>query len=174
MKIAEVTPLFAWGGRNMLLVKSVTDEGIVGRGESGLSGREHAVTGAIRHFSELRIGEAPCRIGQICQRLYRSQYAEGGRVLTSAISAIDIALQDIKGKALGVPLYDLLGGRQRAKVPLFASTRCEPSEKMIEDAETSIWLRSHHDLAPACSSRIWAVALFACRRWASRTSAARR
>ena len=54
--------------------------------------------------------------------MYRSQYFEGGRVLTAAISAIDIALHDIKGKALGVPVYELLGGKQRDRIPTFAST----------------------------------------------------
>ena len=49
--------------------------------------------------------------------MYRSQYFEGGRVLTAAISAIDIALHDIKGKALGVPVYQLLGGKQRERDP---------------------------------------------------------
>jgi galactonate dehydratase len=55
--------------------------------------------------------------------MYRSQYFEGGRVLTAAISAIDIALHDIKGKALGVPVYELLGGKQRDHIPTFATTR---------------------------------------------------
>ena len=55
--------------------------------------------------------------------MYRSQYFEGGRVLTAAISAIDIALHDIKGKALGVPVYELLGGKQRDVIPTFATTR---------------------------------------------------
>ena len=54
--------------------------------------------------------------------MYRSQYFEGGRVLQAAISAIDIALHDIKGKALGVPVYELLGGKQRDRIPTFAST----------------------------------------------------
>ena len=57
--------------------------------------------------------------------MYRSQYFEGGRVLTAAISAIDIALHDIKGKALGVPVYELLGGKQRDLIPTFATTRAE-------------------------------------------------
>lgn len=140
MKITEVKPLFAWGGRNLLMVKITTDEGVFGWGESGLSGREKAVIGAIEHFRDLLIGEDPFRIGHIWQRLYRSQYFEGGRVLTAAISAIDIALHDLKGKALGVPVYDLLGGRQRDKVPVFASTHCESSEQMIEDARTLVSL----------------------------------
>src|SRR5919199_1844557 len=91
------------GRRKQLIVKVETDEGIVGWGESGLSSREMAVAGAIQHFREFLIGKDPLRTGALWQELYRSQYFEGGRVLTAAISAIDIALHDVKGKALGVP-----------------------------------------------------------------------
>src|SRR6476620_3533725 len=123
MKITAITPYPVWvGTRNQLLVKVETDEGISGWGESGLSGRERAVVGAIEHYREFLIGQDAIRIGRIWQELYRSQYFEGGRVLQAAISAIDIALHDIKGKALGVPAYDLLGGKQRDRIPTFAST----------------------------------------------------
>src|SRR6476620_6592595 len=123
MKITAITPYPVWvGTRNQLLVKVETDEGISGWGESGLSGRERAVVGAIEHYREFLIGQDAIRIGRIWQELYRSQYFEGGRVLQAAISAIDIALHDIKGKALGVPVYELLGGKQRDRIPTFAST----------------------------------------------------
>jgi galactonate dehydratase len=105
-----------------MLVKVETDQGIFGWGESGLSGREKAVAGALEHYREFLIGRDPMQIGRIWQEVYRSQYFEGGRVLQAAISAIDIALHDIKGKALGVPVYDLLGGKQRDRIPTFAST----------------------------------------------------
>ena len=80
-------------------------------------------------------GAIPCRIGALWQEMYRSQYFEGGRVLTAAISAIDIALHDIKGKALGVPVYQLLGGKQRDRIPTFASTNAPPGPAMIEEAK---------------------------------------
>jgi galactonate dehydratase len=67
--------------------------------------------------------------------MYRSQYFEGGRVLTAAISAIDIALHDIKGKALGVPVYQLLGGKQRNHIPTFATTKGPCGPEMIEQAK---------------------------------------
>jgi galactonate dehydratase len=70
--------------------------------------------------------------------MYRSQYFEGGRVLQAAISAIDIALHDIKGKALGVPVYQLLGGKQRDLIPTFATTSAPPGEEMIEQARQLI------------------------------------
>src|SRR6476620_9796010 len=122
MKITAITPYAVWVGiRNQLLVKVETDEGIFGWGESGLSGREKAVVGAIEHFREFLIGKDPFQIGYIWQLLYRSQYFEGGRVLLAAQSAIDIALYDIAGKALGVPVYQLLGGKQRDSIPCFAT-----------------------------------------------------
>ena len=126
------------GRRHQLIIKIETDEGIHGWGESGLSGRELAVMGALRHYRELIIGRNPFDIGAIWQDLYRSQYFEGGRVLTAAIAAIDIALHDIKGKALGVPVYQLLGGKHRDWVPLFATTGAPMGPKLIEDAELLI------------------------------------
>lgn len=136
MKITAVTPYPAWVGiRNQLLVKVETDEGVHGWGESGLSGREKAVVGAIEHYREFLIGRDPFAIGALWQEMYRSQYFEGGRVLTAAISAIDIALHDIKGKALGVPVHELLGGRQRDHIPTFATTRGPCGPAIIEQAQ---------------------------------------
>jgi galactonate dehydratase len=95
------------GSRNQLIVKVETDSGLYGWGESGLAGRELAVVGAIKHYREFLIGRDPRRIGALWQEMYRSQYFEGGRVLTAAISAIDLALHDIVGKALGARLSTL-------------------------------------------------------------------
>ncbi len=119
------------GSGSQLVVKVETDSGIYGWGASGLSGRELAVVGAIEHFKPLIIGRNPNQIGAIWQDLYRGQYFEGGRVLTAAISAIDIALYDIKGKALGVPVYELLGGKQRDFVECFASVRFSTLEELL-------------------------------------------
>ncbi len=105
------------------LVKIETDEGIYGWGEYGFSNMGLAVVGAIDHFREQLIGRDPMQPGALWQALYRSHYFEGGRVITSAMSAIDIALYDIVGKALGVPVYQLLGGKQRDAVPCFATIR---------------------------------------------------
>jgi galactonate dehydratase len=139
MKITAIRTFPVWVGiRNQLLVKIETDEGIFGWGESGLTGREKAVVGALEHFAEIIVGMDPFNIGGIWQKLYRSQYFEGGRVLAAAQSAIDIALYDIKGKALGVPVYELLGGKQRDHIPTFATTSGEPGEAMIEQARMLI------------------------------------
>src|SRR5206468_6515873 len=95
MKIRSITPFVVWvGHRNQLIVKVETDDGLYGWGESGLSGRERAVVGAIEHYREFLIGRDPMRIGALWQEMYRSQYFEGGRVLAAAIGAIDIALHD--------------------------------------------------------------------------------
>ncbi len=111
MKITAVKPCPVWvGHRNQLIVKVETDQDVFGWGESGLSGREKAVVGAMEHYAQFLIGRDPFQIGALWQEMYRSQYFKGGRVLQAAISAIDIALYDIKGKALGVPVYELLGG----------------------------------------------------------------
>src|SRR5918996_4420616 len=136
MRIAEVKTFCARvGRRNQLLVKVETDEGIHGWGEAGLSSRELAVEGAVRHYREFLIGSDPMQRGRIWQELYRSQYFEGGRVLTAAISAIDIALYDLTGKALGVPVYQLLGGKQRDLVPCFAHTDARSAEQLIANVQ---------------------------------------
>src|SRR5688572_3197037 len=98
-------PEFTW----QLVLKVETDAGIFGLGEAGLSGRERAVIGAVDHLREMLVGRDPTAIGGLWQEMYRSTYFEGDRTLTAAISAIDIALYDIKGKAFGVPVYELLG-----------------------------------------------------------------
>jgi galactonate dehydratase len=136
VKIVDIKVFPTWvGTRNQLIVKVETDEGVHGWGEAGVSGRELAVAGAIKHYREFLIGKDPLRRGGLWQELYRSQYFEGGRVLTGAISAIDIALHDIAGKAFGVPVYQLLGGKQRDLVPCFATTAAPMGPRLIEDAQ---------------------------------------
>jgi galactonate dehydratase len=137
LRITSVTAYPVWiGFRNQLLVKIETDEdGIFGWGESGLSSRELAVEGALRHIGEFLVGQDPMQRGRIWQEIYRSQYFEGDRVLTAAMSAIDIALHDLVGKKLGVPVYDLLGGRQREWIPTFATTHSTSVEEAVEQAK---------------------------------------
>ena len=139
MKITDIKSYPVWvGQRNQMVVKIETDEGIYGYGESGLSYREQAVAGAVRHYREFLIGKDPMRAGALWQEMYRSQYFEGGRTLTAAISAIDIALYDIKGKALGVPVYQLLGGKQRDIVPCFATATAPMGPELVENVQEFI------------------------------------
>ncbi len=82
----------------------------------GITGRELAVIAALEHFKPLLIGKSPFDTEHIWQQLYRGGFFPAQGIQASAISAIDMALWDIKGKALGVPVYDLLGGKVRDKV----------------------------------------------------------
>jgi galactonate dehydratase len=139
MKITDIKPYIAWEGvRNLFLLKVESDEGFYGWGEGGLSGRELAVQGVVQHFREFLIGQDPMRIGALWQEMYRSQYFEGGRVLTAAMSAIDIALHDMVARKLGVPVYQLLGGKHRDFVPCFVTTQERPGMAMIEEAKRLI------------------------------------
>jgi galactonate dehydratase len=90
-----------------------TDEGITGLGESGVTGKELAVSGLVETYREFLVGMDASRIEHIWQTLWRGQFFRGGHIQGAAIAAIDIALWDIRGKALGVPVYDLLGGKTR-------------------------------------------------------------
>jgi L-alanine-DL-glutamate epimerase-like enolase superfamily enzyme len=117
MKIRDVTCYPVWGGhRNFTFVVVDTDEGIYGVGESGLTGRTLAVAGAIEHFKPLLMGQDPLRSEHLWQTLSRGGFFPHDRILGSAIAAVDIALWDIKGKALGLPVHRLLGGPVRDKV----------------------------------------------------------
>jgi galactonate dehydratase len=117
MKITNIETFAVFNGaRNNLFVTVDTDDGIDGVGESGLSGRELAVIGAIEHFKPLLIGQDATRIEHLWQTLFRGGFFPANRVIGSAISAIDIALWDIAGKALGVPTHRLLGGLVRDRV----------------------------------------------------------
>jgi L-alanine-DL-glutamate epimerase-like enolase superfamily enzyme len=117
VKITGVETYPVWGGqRNLLFVLVDTDEGIYGVGEAGLTGRELAVIGAIEHFEPLLVGENPFRIEHLWQLLFRGGFFPARHAISAAISAVDIALWDIKGKALDVPVYELLGGRARDRV----------------------------------------------------------
>ncbi|MFY0627095.1 MAG: mandelate racemase/muconate lactonizing enzyme family protein [Reichenbachiella sp.] len=137
MKIKQIKPypIRVEEGSQLILKVETDSSEIYGWGASGLSGRELAVVGAIKHFTPFLIGKDPRNIGALWQEMYRSQYFEGGRVLTAAISAIDIALHDIKAKAMGVPVYQLLGGKQRNFIECFASLRFASEEELISKAK---------------------------------------
>ncbi len=134
MRITDIKSYPVWvGNRNLLVIKVETDAGLYGLGEAGLSFRELAVVGAIKHYREWLIGRDPMQRGRLWQEMYRSQYFEGGRVLLAAQSAIDIALYDIAGKALGVPVYQLLGGKQRDLIPCFATANGNTADEMLAE-----------------------------------------
>jgi galactonate dehydratase len=101
------------GGRNYTFVKVETDEGLSGLGEAGISGKELAVKGLVDTYRPILIGMDPSRIEHVWQTLWRGQFFRGGHLHAAAVAAIDLALWDLRGKALGVPVYDLLGGKTR-------------------------------------------------------------
>ncbi len=123
------------GNHNQFLVKVETDEGIYGWGEGGLGNHERAVRGVIEYFKGFLIGSDPMDRGAHWQRMYRGQYFEGSLLLTAGISAIDIALHDITGKALDVPVYQLLGGKQRDYVPAFATVTAPDGPQLVDDCQ---------------------------------------
>ncbi len=122
------------GHRNQFIVTIETDEGITGVGEGGISGRELAMQGMLEHFSGFLIGEDPRRIEQLWQTMYRGAYFEGGKITAATISAVDIALWDILGKWLGVPVYQLLGGAFRERVQCFATPGVLNGPACVEQA----------------------------------------
>jgi galactonate dehydratase len=135
MKIIGICPFAVNNGpRNFMFVKVMTDEGIYGLGESGLTGREQAVAGAVEHFGALLVGEDPTRIEYLWQKMWRGSFWRGGSALSAAIAAIDIALWDINGKALGVPVYRLLGGRNRDKVRCYCHLAGSTPEEYVAEA----------------------------------------
>lgn len=117
MKVTQVSIIEA---KHYLFVKVHTDAGIVGLGEAGNWGFLKATHGAIEKLSQFLIGQDPFRIEHHYQNMYRAMYFRGS-VIMSAISALEIALWDIKGKALGVPVYELLGGKTRDRIRTYCS-----------------------------------------------------
>jgi mannonate dehydratase len=104
-------------GRNFVTLKITTADGVVGWGDATLNGRELAVAAYLRdHVAQLLIGRDPARIEDTWQFLYRGAYWRRGPVTMTAIGAVDIALWDIKGKATGQPVHQLLGGPVRDRV----------------------------------------------------------
>lgn len=122
MKITDVRTFVVDCYRtNFVFVKLYTDEGVTGVGEATLEYKEHAVTGAIEDLKRYLIGKDPTQIETHYHHIYRDAYWRGGPVLMSALSAVEMALWDINGKMLGVPIYRLLGGKYHDKIKVYAN-----------------------------------------------------
>ncbi len=106
-----------------LFLKVHTNAGIVGLGEPVLEGRARTCAEAVKEIEPYLVGKDPRRVVHHWQAIYRHAFYRGGPILTSALSGIDQALRDIKGKALGVPVYELLGGPTRQRVRVYAHAR---------------------------------------------------
>src|SRR6201996_7736811 len=121
MKIINGRLILCSPDRNFVTLKLETDEGIYGLGDATLNGRELAVASYLtEHVIPCLIGRDPFQIEDIWQYLYRGAYWRRGPVTMSAIAAVDVALWDIKAKALDTPLYNLLGGKSREGVLVYA------------------------------------------------------
>lgn len=122
MKITDIETYTVFCYRtNWVFVKVVTDEGISGIGEATLEYKEQAVIGAIQDLKRYLLGQDPLKIELHYHNMYRDAYWRGGPVLMSALSAIEAAMWDINGKALGVPVHRLLGGKYHDKVKVYAN-----------------------------------------------------
>src|ERR1700761_3208402 len=114
MKIESAEVIVTSPDRNFVTLRLTTDDGLVGLGDATLNGRELAVVSYLRdHVVPLLIGRDAHTIENTWQFLYRSAYWRRGPVTMAAIAAVDVALWDIKAKAAGMPLYQLLGGASR-------------------------------------------------------------
>src|SRR5258707_8622724 len=112
-----------------LFLKVHTNAGIVGDGEPITEGRALTCREAVKEIEPYLIGKDPRRVAHHWQAIYRHAFYRGGPILTSALSGIDQALWDIKGKALGVPVYELLGGPTRDRVRVYAHSNSPESMK---------------------------------------------
>ncbi|MGH2356161.1 MAG: galactonate dehydratase [Chloroflexota bacterium] len=132
MKITGVECLPVQDGRNCVFVVVDTDEGIFGVGEAGLTRRAKAIAAVIEDFAGLLIGQDPLRIEHHWQQLSRGFFFPHDKIAGSALAAVDIALWDIMGKALNVPVYQLLGGRVRDKVVCYPHMGGRTPEELVE------------------------------------------
>ena len=121
MRIKSARVIVCSPSRNFVTLKVETDAGVYGLGDATLNGREKAVVAYLEeHCIPALVGRDPADIEDIWHYFYRGAYWRRGPVTMTAVSAIDMALWDIKGKALGTPLYNLLGGRSRDRVLVYA------------------------------------------------------
>lgn len=126
---------------NWVFVKIYTDEGITGVGEATLEYKEKALFGAVEHIKEYLVGKNPLDIERHRHDIYRDAYWRGGPVLMSALSAVETALWDILGKTLGVPVYQLLGGKVRDKVRIYVNgwfAGAKEPEEFAEKAKIAV------------------------------------
>ena len=138
MKITKVTPILVEENRTYTFVKIDTDAGHYGLGEAGLGRRAQAQAAVLRDFSPDLIGQDPFRIEHLWQTMFRGGFFPGGVVQSAAVSAIDMALWDIKAKALGVPVYELLGGLCRERVVCYPHVGGADTDALIANCRSKV------------------------------------
>jgi mannonate dehydratase len=133
MKIVDAKVIVCSPGRNFVTLKLTTEDGVYGLGDATLNGRELAVASYLSdHVLPLLIGRDARRIEDTWQYLYKGAYWRGGPVMMTAIAAVDTALWDIQGKVLGVPVYQLLGGRSRDNVLVYGHANGSTIDETVE------------------------------------------
>jgi|APSaa5957512622_1039677.scaffolds.fasta_scaffold06489_4 galactonate dehydratase len=134
MKIIAIKPILA---ESFLFVRVDTDEGLIGYGEAGLWAHHGVVCEAVRELSEYYVGKNPLLIEHHYQVVSRNTHFAGA-VLSAAMSAIDVALWDIMGKSVNLPVYQLLGGKCREKIKLFENIGGNTVEERAESARQRV------------------------------------
>ena len=136
-----------------LFLKVETDEGVTGWGEPVVEGRAHTVQAAVEELSDYLIGQDPLRIEDHWNVLYRGGFYRGGPVLMSAISGIDQALWDIKGKAAGLPVHALLGGQCRDAIRVYSwvggdkpADAADAARGLVEAGFTALKMNGTHEM----------------------------
>jgi mannonate dehydratase len=141
MRITDAEVIVTSPGRNFVTLKLVTSDGLVGYGDATLNGRELAVASYLRdHLLGLLVGRDAHRIEDTWQYLYRGAYWRGGPVAMTAISAVDVALWDIKGKACGLPVYQLLGGACRDGCLAYTHASGRDADELLENVAATLAL----------------------------------
>ena len=133
MKILSARVIVTCPGRNFVTLKIEVEGGLDGIGDATLNGRELAVASYLAdHVCPALIGKDARRIEDIWQYLYRGAYWRRGPVTMRAIAAVDVALWDIKAKAAGMPLYDLLGGKSRERIMVYGHANGADIDETVE------------------------------------------
>ena len=136
MKITAARVIVCCPGRNFVTLKIETDQGLTGLGDATLNGRELAVASYLTdHVVPCLIGRDAHQIEDIWQYLYRGAYWRRGPVTMSAIAAVDTALWDLKAKAAGMPLYQLLGGASRSGVMVYGHANGRDIAQTVEEVQ---------------------------------------
>jgi galactonate dehydratase len=135
MKITALETFFV--KPRWVFLKMQTDEGLVGWGEPALEGWSRTVAAAVEEMGRYLIGKDPRRIEHHWQAIYRGGFYQGGPVLTSALSGVEQAMWDIKGKALGVPVHEMLGGAVRDRVRVYGHVGWSKLESYFREADVA-------------------------------------
>lgn len=139
MKITDARVIVCSPGRNFVTLKILTDQGIYGLGDATLNGMEKSVATYLTDYCiPALIGKDPRNIEDIWQYFYRGVYWRRGAVSMTAVSAIDMALWDLKAKMLDTPLYNLLGGRSRDRILVYAHANGANLDEAVESTAREV------------------------------------